>query len=58
MGDYINQEQKKFTKLYNEKKEIPKENIEKRIKSLQGYHTSGGKIVFTGKQDKDGKAIN
>jgi hypothetical protein len=25
---------------------------------LQGYHTSGGKIVFTGKQDKDGKAIN
>jgi len=58
MGDYINQEQRKYTKLYNEKKEIKKEDTEKRIKSLQWYHNAGGKIIFTGKQDKDNNAIN
>lgn len=35
MAEYINQEQHKFTKLYNEQKEIKKEDTEKWIKSLQ-----------------------
>lgn len=58
MAEYINQEQQRFTKLYNEQKEINKEDTEKWIKSLQWYHKAGGKIVFTGKQDKSGNVIN
>jgi hypothetical protein len=40
MGDYINQEQRKFTKLYNNKEHIKDEDITKRIKSLQKYQKS------------------
>jgi len=58
MGDYINQEQKKFTKFYNDKKEIKKEDTEKRIKSIQKYQQSWGKIVFTGKQKQDWEALS
>lgn len=58
MGEHINQEQRKFTKLYNNKEEIQKDDIEKRIKSLQWYHKSGGKIVFTGKETKKWEALS
>lgn len=58
MGDYINQEQRKFTKLYNNKEKIKDEDITKRIKSLQKYQKSWGKIVFTGKQKQDWEALS
>lgn len=54
MRDYINQEQQRLTKHYNNKEKIEDDDIGKWLKSIQSYVASGWEVVFTGQAKADG----
>lgn len=57
MRQYIMDEQRRLTKLYNNGEIIESKAIQKWIKSLLGYQKAWGEVIFIGRQDKDDKVL-